>query len=103
MEKDHELKSAFSKLFWISGEEGLNCLSLDKKWNEEICEQMETLDSLPPAKSRTYRWILDQLSNCSDKMPESYCSWLRVRKGSTYAQGIPRFITNFAKPEKKRV
>ena len=34
------------------------------------------------------RWLVGQLWNCTDVLPQEYCAMLDIRQGSTYAKAV---------------
>lgn len=47
-------------------------------------------DHTDPDSARHLNWLIGQLWNCTDIMPDNLCSYLDLTRGSTYAQGVRR-------------
>lgn len=48
----------------------------------------ETISIGYEEKAMPLRWLLGQLWNCTDILPEEYCTKLELMSGSTYAQAV---------------
>ena len=44
----------------------------------------------------TGRWLIGQLWNCTDTLPNNYCDQLNVAKGSSYASAVRSLSKEFA-------
>lgn len=62
---------------------------MDPAFLEFIDERRRAWWNNLPARERA-RWLLGQLWNCPDTLPEEYCARLGLPAGSTYSQAVQR-------------
>jgi hypothetical protein len=60
---------------------------VQESWSRRMRDDMDPL-----------AWVAGQLHNCTDIMPFELCQDLGLLRGSTYAQGARRVLSNLADP-----